>query len=244
MVGSVIDGDTLVLEDGTEVRLVGIQAPKPPLGWPATAPWRLAGKARTALADLTEGARVRLHFGGRRGDRYGRHLAHLERSDGLWIQGAMLRQGLARVYSFADNRALIGDMLALEREARARSLGIWNDPHYRIRDPQEVAEYVGGFQLVEGVVVDSALIRRVTYLNFGADWRTDFTVRIAPAAGKLFAKAGLDPLLLKGKRIRVRGWIKSWNGPMIEPSHPGQIEILWTAPATSSAVGGTQGALK
>ena len=31
---------------------------------------------------------------------------------------------------------------------------------------------------------------------------------------------------LEGKRIRVRGWLRSWNGPQIEASHPEQIELL------------------
>jgi len=30
----------------------------------------------------------------------------------------------------------------------------------------------------------------------------------------------------QGKTIRVRGWIKKFNGPLIEASHPEQIEIL------------------
>ena len=30
----------------------------------------------------------------------------------------------------------------------------------------------------------------------------------------------------EGGRVRVRGWLKSFNGPMIEVTHPEQIEIL------------------
>ena len=103
----VVDGDTLILEDRTEVRLAGIQAPKLPLGRPGFETWPLAQEAKQALAGLTLGQVVTLTFGGRRMDRYGRLLAHLHLSDGRWIQGEMLALGLARVYSFADNRALI-----------------------------------------------------------------------------------------------------------------------------------------
>ena len=31
---------------------------------------------------------------------------------------------------------------------------------------------------------------------------------------------------LEGRISRVRGWIKWWNGPMIELTHPEQIEVL------------------
>jgi len=75
-------------------------------------------------------------------------------------------------------------------------------------------------------VLDAATVKGRTYLNFGADWREDFTVSIDKRAMKLFKKSGFDLLALKNKRIRVRGWLKKFNGPMIEASHPEQIEVL------------------
>lgn len=222
----IVDGDTLVLADGRQVRLVGIQAPKLPLGRPGFAPWPLGEAAKQALADLALGKTLTLTYGGARRDRYGRTLAHLRDGDGVWIQGALLERGMARVYSFADNRARVADMLAREAAARAAGRGIWADPFYAVRAAETVHRHIGGFELVEGRVRDAALVRGRVYLNFGADWRTDFTVALDPAARRLFAAAGRDPLTLDGKRIRVRGWIKSYNGPMIEATHPEQVEVL------------------
>jgi endonuclease YncB( thermonuclease family) len=65
----VVDGDTLMLADGREVRLVGIQAPKLPLGRAGFEAWPLAEEARALLAELTLGRHLDLGFGGRRGDR-------------------------------------------------------------------------------------------------------------------------------------------------------------------------------
>ena len=31
---------------------------------------------------------------------------------------------------------------------------------------------------------------------------------------------------MEGKRIRVRGWLRSYNGPVIDVTHPEQIELL------------------
>jgi micrococcal nuclease len=31
---------------------------------------------------------------------------------------------------------------------------------------------------------------------------------------------------LNGKTIRVRGWVRNYNGPLIEITHPQQIEVL------------------
>ena len=222
----VIDGDTVKLADGREVRLVGIQAPKLPLGRRGFAEWPLAGEAKTKLESLTLGQAVTLHYGGARDDRHGRLLAHLTLAKGkVWAQGAMLQAGLARVYSFPDNRALAGDMLALEREARAARRGIWAHPYYKIRAPDETRRDIETFQIVEGRVVQAAAVRDRLYLNFGPDFRTDFTIAIARRDLKLFGRA-FDGAALEGKTVRVRGWLKSINGPMIEATHPEQIEVL------------------
>jgi micrococcal nuclease len=225
----VIDGDTVKLASGREVRLVGIQAPKLPLGRRGFTEWPLAGEAKAKLEALTNGKTVTLHYGGAREDRHGRLLAHLTASDGKpeesWAQGEMLRAGLARVYSFPDNRALVAEMLALEREARAARRGIWRDPYYRIRNPEETGRDIETFQLVEGRVLQVAALKDRVYLNFGPDYRTDFTIAIARRDLKLFGR-GFDGKTLEGRTIRVRGWLKSINGPMIEATHPEQLEVL------------------
>lgn len=240
-VRAVVDGDTLVLALGQDVpgvegrapagaeiavRLVGIQAPKLPLGRAGFAPWPLAEQAKAALERLALGREIALSFGGRRMDRHGRLLAHLHDQEGRWIQGEMLKAGLARVYSFADNRALVPEMLALERAAREAGLGIWGHPFYRVLGAGEAAGYIDSFQLVEGEVVAAAVVRGRGYLNFGDDWRRDFTISIAPAARRLFEAEGLEVAGFEGRRVRVRGWIESYNGPMIEATHPEQVEVL------------------
>lgn len=222
----IVDGDTLFLDDGVQVRLVGIQAPKLPLGRRDFKAWPLAEKAKKALADLTLGRQVTLSYGGRRMDRYGRALAHLHRDDGLWIQERLLRLGMARVYSFRDNRAKVAEMLAAERAARDSQIGIWGHRWYRIWQQEELHGGLEGFFLIEGTVVNSALVRGRVYLNFGQDWRRDFTITVAPRDRKLFDRAGFDYAGLAGRRVRARGWLKHFNGPSIEASHPEQIEVL------------------
>jgi endonuclease YncB( thermonuclease family) len=223
---TVIDGDTLRLADGREVRLVGIQAPKLPLGRPDFPTWPLADEAKRALVTLTQGRTLALFSGGAAMDRHGRTLAQLRRDDGLWIQAALIQAGMARAYSFPDNRALATELLSYEREAREARRGIWADPFYRVRTPEELGGAVDSFQLVEGRVVAADKPKSRLYLNFGSDWKTDFTVAIDAKALRLFKAAGLDPLSWEGRRLRVRGWIKSFNGPLIDVTHPEQIEVL------------------
>lgn len=229
-VAAVVDGDTVELAaplDGArEIRLVGIQAPKLPLGRRNFPTWPLAPQAKTALEALALNKTLTLYYGESRKDRHGRILAHLIDGNGAWIQGAMLRDGMARVYTFPDNRAVADLMYAEERAARAAKAGIWRHSFYRVRAPDEANKDIGTFQLVEGRILDAARVKGRVYLNFGADWRTDFTVAIGPPAMKTFRAAGLDPLALKGAAVRVRGWLKRENGPMIELSHPEPLEIL------------------
>jgi micrococcal nuclease len=223
-VTEIIDGDTVFLSNGDEVRMVGIQAPKLPLGRRGFAKWPLADEAATTLKSLASGREFRKHFGGARGDRHGRVLAHLVAPDGFWLQGEMLRLGLARVYTFPDNIALADEMLALEHKARQNQFGIWSHPFYKVRDLRDLEDSINTFQLVEGEVLEVADVRGTIYLNFGEDWRDDFTVMIRRKARRTFGD--IDLVSLKGKLIRVRGWLKSRNGPMIEVTHAQQIEIL------------------
>ncbi|MFQ5957822.1 MAG: thermonuclease family protein [Alphaproteobacteria bacterium] len=226
-IAEVVDGDTVVLDSGDELRLVGIQAPKLPLGRPDFTPWPLAAEAKAALEALCLGRRVTLAYGGRRSDRHGRLLAHLTRDDGVWIQGELLRRGFARVYSFRDNRARVADMLALEREARAAKRGIWSHPYYAVRSGDKARNVpLDSFEIVEGRVLAAAVVNGRAYLNFGDNWRTDFTASVAPRDRRAFEREGHDLLALEGRVIRVRGWVKLRNGPMIEVTHPEQIEVL------------------
>ena len=224
----IVDGDTLVLDDRREIRLVGIQAPKLPLGRKGFKTWPLARDAKAALVDLALDRRLGLAFGGSRRDRHGRVLAHLYRDDGLWVQGRMLESGMARVYSFSDNRALVAEMLALEARARDARRGIWAVPYYAIRsaDAGALEKDIGSFQLIEGRVYDVARVRGRVFLNFERDWRRDFTISLRSKVARRFRAEGLDPLDLEGRLVRVRGWLKEENGPMIEASHLEQIELL------------------
>jgi len=225
-VTDVVDGDTVILDNGQQVRLVGIQAPKLPLGREGFEKWPLADEAKEALERLVLERSVTLAYGGQRVDRYNRQLAHLFTEDGTWVQAAMLDQGLSRVYSFPDNRALVADMLFHERRARGDGNGIWRVPYYLVLDTDAAARQIDRFALVEGRVREVARVRGRGFLNFGADWKTDFTIVIAPKDMKRFEADGVAPEDYAGRRVRVRGWLRSYNGPMIDVTHPEQIEVL------------------
>ncbi len=160
-------------------------------------------------------------------DRYGRVIAQAFLDDGRWLNGALVSEGLARVETARDQRRCAGEALALEARARDARRGMWRLSAYQVRNALEASAFTNDFQIVEGLVISTAEVRGRIYVNFGEDWRTDFTVTIAPGDVRRFAgPAGFEPLSLTGQHIRARGWLEWYNGPMIEADHPEQIELL------------------
>jgi endonuclease YncB( thermonuclease family) len=209
------------LTDGSRVRLVGIRAPKPD-----TPPFRaeaepLGDAAKAFVEAFVAGHALTLHTDANPKDRYGRHLAHVVRDDGVWLQQALLEAGLARVYTFPDNRKRVAQLLAFEAAARQAGRGIWALPHYAVERAETIQP--GGFALVEGKVLSQSRGDGPTYVNFGKTWKTDFTIRIQPGDRKRFGSHVRD---LLGKTVRVRGWVFEKDGPMIDVTHPEQIEVL------------------
>lgn len=242
-VAAVIDGETLKLADGRTLKLIGAKAPIAPLGWRGEDPWPFVEEARAALENLASNKAIELRFGGSRTDRHGYVLAQVFAVEGqhrLWLQGELVASGLARVYSLPDNRACTPELLAREDEARGKRLGLWSSSVYRIEDARDLKRLdrlIHSYQLVEGIVLNVGKGSGRVYLNFASDWRSDFTISIERKDVATFASAGLDPQTLAGKRVRVRGWLAWRNGPMIEATHPEQIELL-------PGAGGGQGEAK
>lgn len=231
--GEILDGDTFVLEDGREVRLAGIDAAKAVTPSAMEDPPPVVLRAVRVLERLVAGRDLELVFAGTRRDRHRRLLAHVYVAHGpevaaapVWVQGALLEQGLARVATTLDVRAWAGEMLLREAEARSRRRGIWALEFYRVLSSEEAELRTGSFQLVEGRVKVAAIVGSRAFLNFGDDWQSDFTVALDAAVRRRFRESGFVVEAFEGKLVRVRGWIESYNGPMIKVTHPEQVEVL------------------
>lgn len=235
----VVDGETLLLDGGGEARLIGALAPRAYDAAGGPAEWPLAERAREGLERLVAGRSVRLAFAGRRTDRYGRLLVHVfagGEADRVWVQGELLKRGLARAYALDGSVHCLAELIAHEAVARAAAAGLWQEAAYALRTADDVGALLrlaGTFQIVEGKVHAVSEVRGTTYVNFGEDWRQDFTVTLRSPARRGMPEAGLVPQDLAGRRIRVRGWIERRGGPMIEIHHPAAIEAL--APTAEEA---------
>jgi endonuclease YncB( thermonuclease family) len=222
LVRAVEDGVTLDLADGRIVRLAGLEAPLPPLGRSSPS---AGAPAQAALAALDAAARGReVTFRGTPEiDRWGRLVAQLETADGTWLQGMLLAAGLVRVQTAPGQRALAAEMLALEAQARRTGSGLWRSAANMVRRPTELGHASGRFELVEGVLEPARLQRGTAWLNFTEG---SVAIRIDKPALLLFADAGIDPGSLVGQRVRIRGFVAWLGHPVIEITHPEQIERL------------------
>jgi endonuclease YncB( thermonuclease family) len=231
-VARVIDAETIALDDGTEVRLIGAL---PSRSLDAASD----GSAVAAIEDAVRGRSVELRYGGRRSDRYGRRLAQVFAIDGdakVWLQGKLVESGRARAYALPGNEACLKDLLAKEQLARLNGRGIWSDSPYRVRNSAQTRELLalrGRFAVVEGKVQQVAASGGRTYLNFGSDWKRDFTAAVPPAVMRAKPEAQKYLHSLEGRDVRVRGWIERRNGPLIELSSLDEIEVL--GPPAASA---------
>jgi micrococcal nuclease len=113
LVRSIVDGGTIDVAGIGHVRLLGIEAPA---RGHAAAP-----QARETLTQLVWRRWVRLEF--EPGARSRRH-AYVVREDGLFVNAAMLREGVVRV---ADRVPLtrLAELERAEAEARASRRGLW-----------------------------------------------------------------------------------------------------------------------
>lgn len=224
---NVIDPQTLQLQDGRIIRLSGLEFPD--LGVHEAGDFSVM--AVKILEDMLLGQSVNIYQTKKRDwgrmNRMGHHFAHLERIDGdVWVQGGLLELGLARVRTTQRKPEMAAQMYKLEQKARAEKLGLWEIKEYQIIRADDADERINGLEIIEGKIESAALKNNRIYLNFGPDWRSDFTVSIAPKDKRLFSKLNLDPLQWGGKRVRVRGWLREYNGPYMEVNHPQAFEIL------------------
>lgn len=235
----IIDGETVGLDDGSELRLIGALAPRALDVGAEPGTWPREAKTRAGLEALAVGKSVELWFDSVREDRYGRQQAHVHFIEGdqrRWLQGHLLAQGLARAYTGAGNRACAHELLAAEHVARAMQRGLWADAAYQVRRADRAAElpaYRTTFQIVEGRIARVAFVRGVIHLNFDRNWRKAFSASLRGADRGLLGTFAGDPKALEGRQVRVRGWIEGRDRPAIHLSSGGLIEVL-DQPATQA----------
>ena len=123
----VVDGDTLVLDGGERVRLIGVDTPE--TVHPRKPVQCFGTDASKFTKRLAQGQTVRLEFDQANAhvlhrDKYQRTLAYVYLSDGRLINREIILQGYGHAYTHYPFRYL-EKFRAAEREARRNGRGLW-----------------------------------------------------------------------------------------------------------------------
>lgn len=115
----VIDGDTIVLEDGQVVRYIGIDTPEVSQGTEC-----FAKESTNKNKELVEGKMIRMEKDISETDRYKRLLRYVWVGD-LFVNDYLVRQGFAKAYTYPPDVKYSKQFVESEKYARGNNLGLW-----------------------------------------------------------------------------------------------------------------------
>jgi endonuclease YncB( thermonuclease family) len=218
-VRQVLDGDSVVLADQRQVRLIGINTPE--FGKDGEPDEPLAAAARDRLRVLAEGKTVRWELEEEQRDRYGRWLAHLVLPDGTSVEEILLKEGLAAAVAIPPNIARLVRHQAAEAQARKARRGLWGHAYYAPATVESLTGAHTGFRFVRGAVTHVGRSAKFVYLDMGPQ----FALRIAHADWRNYFRG--RPEDWRGARIVARGWISAQNGRLhMGIGHPAMLQRL------------------
>jgi micrococcal nuclease len=136
LVDRVVDGDTLVIESGERVRLIGIDTPEmheskklyrdaQRTHQDASTIKRLGERSYEFTKNLVEGKRVSLEFDVEKYDRYKRLLAYVYLKDGTFVNARIVQEGYASLMTYPPNVKYADSFVKLYQEARENRRGLW-----------------------------------------------------------------------------------------------------------------------
>lgn len=118
----VVDGDTIILDGGERIRLIGVDTPETVH---PRKPVEYYGKEASAFTKRTvEGKRVWLEYDQERTDRYGRTLAYVHMEDGRVLNEEIVRQGYGHAYTKYPFKYM-ERYREFARQARQSGAGLW-----------------------------------------------------------------------------------------------------------------------
>jgi hypothetical protein len=136
---------------------------------------------------------------------------------------ALVRAGAGYATAEGDT-ACATQRLSAEAEARSARRGIWSlaTAVAPAGDEKAMEERRGLYSVTEGRVLAVGGRDRI-FLNFGASWKQDFTVMLTREDFATILGDRLDPAILRGTLIQVRGVVREEGGPAMAPRRRGEV---------------------
>ena len=208
--------------DGRVVQLAGVIGPGE--AGDKSDPDELA-RARATLASFLSGHKVSVTAVGVP-DRYERLPAEVF-ADDVWVQDKMVRMGLLRVLPERQTDPCIPQMLSAENDAIRTKAGHWGDGQYRVRTPDQVTRSAAQFEVVEGEIWRARLDRGREVIEFTN--ASSFRVTLSPQVVRSLRENRTDFRRLRGRMLRVHGWLDANDPPMMEISTPEAVQVFTRA---------------
>ncbi len=138
LVTGVVDGDTLRLENGEKVRLIGIDTPESRQNAKLKRDLKKSDKDAEELIAMGKKATrftkglalkkyVRLEFDVQKRDHYNRLLAYVYLPDGRMLNAEIVKAGYAQMLTVPPNVKYQDSFLELQQEARDNNRGLWKE---------------------------------------------------------------------------------------------------------------------
>ena len=223
----VIDGDTIRLENQKLLRYIGIDTPEIRIRKGNNfiySPQPFAEEAKEFNRKLVEGKKIRIEFDIEKIDKYGRLLGYVFVKD-TFVNAKLLEEGYAVLYTNPPNLKYIELFKKLQKEAQTKKRGLWGA--YEVISSDLAHLYINQIRTVKGVVLNSYKTEKCIFLNFGEDYKKDFTIVIFKDNFKYFYEKNIDPkTFYTGKTVQITGKIIDYNGPEIIARTPEDIEVI------------------
>ena len=154
-----------------------------------------------------------------------------DRVAGDW-RAKLLAAGLAMLVP--ETGQDVADLIRFEDAAIESRSGMWSDKntetaYYAVADSlgnvgvPTARDAIGRFAVIDGTIKSIEHQEWRSYLNFGANWREDFTIALDATARDAFARNGDVQTTFEdwiGQKVRVRGVIENRGGPYIALDDP------------------------
>ncbi|MCK5640599.1 MAG: thermonuclease family protein, partial [Gammaproteobacteria bacterium] len=160
----IYDGDTVRLEDGRKVRLIGINTPERGYRGETSEPFAEAAYQRLKQL-LPSGTKVRLRLGAEPQDKYDRLLAHLFLPNGINVSAQLLAEGFATSIVDPPNTWAHNCYARQEMQARKLSKGIWALSSYQGVESRTLNKNDEGYRIVLGRVKRIGHSKKSIWLN-------------------------------------------------------------------------------
>lgn len=222
-----VDGDTIRLANGRLVRYIGIDTPEVRIkegGSFRYQPQPFALDAKQLNKELVEGRSVRIEFDVDHTDKYGRLLGYCFIGD-TFVNAKLIEEGYAVLYTIPPNVKYADLLYKMQTQARNQGRGLWGA--YEVISHLDAGRYINQIRTVRGRVLNTYKSPKCVFLNFGADYKTDFTLVIFNNSLDAFYQRGIQPEnFYRGKTVEATGKIRQYNGPEIIVNTPYEIEII------------------